>query len=148
LQFDEMVMENGYGEGGIVMLPNPDAGRVDLTGDLCLLASMAESRTTRKKRATKKLSPKGATPSSKTKTAARRKHIRGADTRKRPGDRSKADKDGRRPSSAQACWPGYEPTPGKAAGEKGSCQPKAKQTKAERRGDQKAFAASRLSGER
>ncbi len=43
------------------------------------------------------------------------------------------------------CWPGFEPTPGKMAGTKGSCKPKAgKQTPAVRKADQKAAAASKL----
>jgi hypothetical protein len=54
----------------------------------------------------------------------------------------------RKPSSAQHCWPGYQPTPGKAAGEQGSCQPKAgRQKKSVRRADQKAAAASKLQKE-
>jgi hypothetical protein len=81
-----------------------------------------------------------------TKTAEK-KHIQGADTHKTPGNRA-TPKNGKKPSTAQACWPGYEPTPGKAAGEKGSCQPKKHQTQAEKKGDQKAAAASRLSGQR
>ncbi len=54
----------------------------------------------------------------------------------------------KKPSTTQACWPGYEPTPGKMAGEKGSCKPKKSQTPAEKKGDQKAAAASKLSGQR
>ena len=27
-------------------------------------------------------------------------------------------------ASGNRCWPGYEPTPGKAPGTKGSCKPK------------------------
>jgi len=50
----------------------------------------------------------------------------------------------KKPSSDQTCWPGFEPTPGKAAGEKGSCKPKAKQTSAEKKGDAKAAAATKL----
>jgi hypothetical protein len=47
--------------------------------------------------------------------------------------------------SANHCWPGYEPVPGKAHNEKGSCKPKAgKQSNAVRRADQKAAAASKL----
>jgi hypothetical protein len=49
----------------------------------------------------------------------------------------------KKPSSEQTCWPGFEPTPGKAAGEKGSCKPKAKQTSSEKKGDAKAAAASK-----
>ena len=48
-------------------------------------------------------------------------------------------------SDANACWPGFEPTPGKKQGEKGSCKPKAKQTSAQKKADQKAAAANKLS---
>jgi hypothetical protein len=92
--------------------------------------------------------PKGATKSASTKTAAKLRHIAGADSHKTPGKKSAQAKNGKKPSSAQACWPGYEPTPGKAAGEKGSCQPKEHQTAAERKGDRKAAAAAKLSGQR
>ena len=91
---------------------------------------------------------KGATKSANSKTAKSRKHITGAKTKKTPGKKSAQAKNGKKPSSAQACWPGYEPTPGKAAGEKGSCKPKKHQTEAERKGDQKAAAAAKLSGQR
>jgi hypothetical protein len=51
----------------------------------------------------------------------------------------------KKPSSAQTCWPGFEPTPGKAAGEKGSCRPKrGNQTESVRRADQKRAAANKL----
>ena len=58
---------------------------------------------------------------------------------KKPAKKAAAKK----PSSEQHCWPGYEPTPGKAAGEKGSCEPKKTQTKGEKKGDAKAAAASK-----
>jgi hypothetical protein len=48
-------------------------------------------------------------------------------------------------STKNPCWPGFEPTPGKKPGTKGSCQPKpGKQSQAVRKADQKAAAASRL----
>jgi hypothetical protein len=43
----------------------------------------------------------------------------------------------------QACWPGFKRVAGKAAGTKGSCEPKAKQTGAEKKADSKAAAASK-----
>lgn len=93
--------------------------------------------------------PKGATKSANTKTAANRRHITGADTKKTPGKKSaKKDSSGKKSSEANACWPGYEPTPGKKQGEKGSCKPKANKTAAQKKGDQKAAAASKLSGQR
>jgi len=43
------------------------------------------------------------------------------------------------------CWPGFEPTPGKMAGTKGSCEPvKGKKTPATKRAAQKSAAASKL----
>jgi hypothetical protein len=102
---------------------------------------------TKKKTATKS-SPAGATRSATTKTAAKRRHITGADTHKTPGKKSAAKIGGKKSSAANACWPGYEPTPGKSQGEKGSCKPKKHQTAGERKGDQKAHAASKLSGQR
>lgn len=48
-------------------------------------------------------------------------------------------------SSANHCWPGFEPTPGKKAGEKGSCEPvPVTHSKATKRATQKAAAASKL----
>jgi hypothetical protein len=46
-------------------------------------------------------------------------------------------------SSSQHCWPGFEPVPGKSAGDKGSCKPKKKQTKSQKEGDRKAAAATK-----
>jgi hypothetical protein len=43
-----------------------------------------------------------------------------------------------------ACWPGYEPVPGKPRGAKGSCKPKAHQTSAEKKSDAMAASASKL----
>jgi hypothetical protein len=48
-------------------------------------------------------------------------------------------------SKETPCWPGFEPTPGKTPGTKGSCKPKpGKHTKATRHATQKAAAASKL----
>ncbi len=92
---------------------------------------------------------KRATKSPNTKTAQNRQHITGADTKKTPGKKSaKKASGGKKDSSANACWPGFEPTPGKMQGEKGSCKPKKNQTSGEKKGDQKAAAASKLSGQR
>jgi hypothetical protein len=47
--------------------------------------------------------------------------------------------------SSAHCWPGFEPTPGKKPGTKGSCKPKpGKQSAATKKADQKAAAASKL----
>jgi len=43
----------------------------------------------------------------------------------------------------QACWPGFKRVAGTKAGSKGSCEPKAKQTSAERKADSRAAAASK-----
>ena len=45
--------------------------------------------------------------------------------------------------TAAHCWPGFEPVAGKKPGTKGSCEPKAKQTGAEKKADSKAAAASK-----
>ena len=68
--------------------------------------------------------------------------------KKAPAKKSAAKKSAKKaaakkPSTEQHCWAGYEPTPGKAAGEKGSCEPKKTQTKGEKKGDAKAAAASK-----
>jgi hypothetical protein len=69
---------------------------------------------------------------SKAKTASRRGATKPAGRKKKP-------------SSAQKCWPGFEPTRGKAAGEKGSCKPKpGRQPKSVRLADQKRAAANKL----
>jgi hypothetical protein len=41
----------------------------------------------------------------------------------------------------QACWPGFKRVPGTKAGAKGSCEPKATQTAAEKKADSRAAAA-------
>ena len=64
---------------------------------------------------------------------------------KKPAAKKTAKKaPAKKPSSTQQCWPGFEPTPGKAAGEKGSCKPKANKTASEKKGDAKAAAGSKL----
>ena len=109
----------------------------------------AKSSASAKKTSAKRTPPKGATKSASTKTAASRHHIKGADTHKKEGDHgAKKAGGGKNTSAANACWPGFEPTPGKMQGEKGSCKPKKTQTPAEKKGDQKAAAASKLSGQR
>ncbi len=43
------------------------------------------------------------------------------------------------------CWPGFQPTPGKAAGTKGSCEPEpGTHSKATKQATQKAAAAGKL----
>jgi hypothetical protein len=41
------------------------------------------------------------------------------------------------------CWPGYKPVAGKMSGEKGSCEKKATQTRAEKQADGRAAGASK-----
>jgi hypothetical protein len=43
----------------------------------------------------------------------------------------------------QACWPGFKRVPGTKAGNKGSCEPKQRQTAAEKKADSRAAAASK-----
>jgi hypothetical protein len=55
---------------------------------------------------------------------------------------STSDKSARKNSR---CWPGFEPVPGKAPREKGSCKPEpGEHSKATRRATQKAAATSKL----
>ena len=60
--------------------------------------------------------------------------------KKSPAKKSAAKKSA---GGGQACWPGFEAVPGKMPGTKGSCEPKAKQTSAEKKADSKAAAASK-----
>jgi hypothetical protein len=47
--------------------------------------------------------------------------------------------------SSNRCWPGFEPTPGKRPGTKGSCKPTPGQhSKATKRATQRVAAASKL----
>jgi len=46
-------------------------------------------------------------------------------------------------TEGQACWPGFKRVPGTKAGTKGSCEPKATQTAAEKKADSRAAAASK-----
>lgn len=56
-----------------------------------------------------------------------------------------AKKAAQKTSEANHCWPGFEPAPGKKAGEKGSCKPvSGTHSKATKRATQKAAAASKL----
>ncbi len=73
------------------------------------------------------------------KSPAKKAPAKKAAAKKTPGKKAPAKKS----SSEQTCWPGFEPTPGKAAGEKGSCKPKKTQNAGEKKGDAKAAAASK-----
>ena len=66
-------------------------------------------------------------------------------TKKNATKKSSAKKGSAKKSSGegQACWPGFKRVPGTKAGAKGSCEPKAKQTGAEKKADGKAAAASK-----
>jgi hypothetical protein len=59
--------------------------------------------------------------------------------KKAPGKKSAKKASG----GGQACWPGFKRVAGTKAGTKGSCEPKAKQTKSEKTADSKAAAASK-----
>ena len=64
-----------------------------------------------------------------------------APSKKSAGKKAPAKK--KASGGAAHCWPGFEPVPGKEPGTKGSCEPKAKQTKGEKKADSKAAAASK-----
>ena len=63
-----------------------------------------------------------------------------ATTKKTAAKKSPAKKSA---GGGQACWPGFKAVAGKEPGTKGSCEPKAKQTSAEKKADSKAAAASK-----
>ncbi len=73
------------------------------------------------------------------KAPAKKSAAKKSAAKKSPAKKSTAKKSG-----AETCWPGYKSVPGKEPGTKGSCEPKDKQTKSEKKGDQKAAAASKL----
>ncbi len=75
-------------------------------------------------------------------TTAKKAPAKKSAAKKAPAKKA-AKKAAKKSSSAQHCWPGFEPVPGKEAGEKGSCKPKKSQTKSEKKGDQKAAAATK-----
>jgi len=61
-----------------------------------------------------------------------------------PGWMTTAKKAAKKSSGeGQACWPGFTRVPGSEAGTKGSCEPKAKQSSAEKKADSRAAAASK-----
>ena len=91
-------------------------------------AKKSAKKTAEKKSSAKKSSAKnsGATNSSAKKSAAKKSSVK---------------KTERSTGSGPACWPGFKRVPGTKAGAKGSCEPKAKQTGAEKKADSRAAAA-------
>ena len=73
-----------------------------------------------------------ATKKTSTKASAKK-----ASAKKAPAKKSPAKKT----TGGQECWPGFKRVPGTKAGTKGSCEPKAKQTKSEKKADSRAAAA-------
>jgi hypothetical protein len=57
--------------------------------------------------------------------------------------RTSAKKSKKPAEQTSRCWPGFEPVPGMARNEKGSCEPKEHQTLAEKKADARAAAASK-----
>ena len=99
------------------------------------------SPTTRKKTGVKRTN---VTPYEQHKTASG-KTVR----RKMAPTEAKAKKESlirqkRSTGTGPACWPGFERVPGKAAGTKGSCEPKPHQTAAERKEDARQAAGAKL----
>jgi hypothetical protein len=79
-----------------------------------------------------------------TNRSANKKSAKKSPAKKTAAKKSAANKSpAKKPSSAQHCWPGFEPVPGKSAGEKGSCKPMKKQSEGEKEGDRKAAAATK-----
>jgi hypothetical protein len=63
-------------------------------------------------------------------------------TAKKSATKKSAKKSSAKKSAGgQVCWPGFKRVPGTKAGTKGSCEPKAKQTGAEKKADSRAAAA-------
>jgi hypothetical protein len=54
-----------------------------------------------------------------------------------------AKKTSKKSTGGQVCWPGFKRVPRTKAGTKGSCEPKEKQTGADKKADSKAAAASK-----
>ena len=70
-------------------------------------------------------------------TIAKKSAAKKAPAKKKPAKKTS--------SETNACWPGFEPVPGKAHNEKGSCKPvPGKKSAATKKADQKAAAASKL----
>ena len=70
-----------------------------------------------------------------------------APAKKTPGKKAAAKKTPAKKSAEEGnhCWPGFEPTPGTKAGEKGSCEPvKGEHSPATKKATAKAAAASKL----
>lgn len=63
---------------------------------------------------------------------------------KAKGKKESLIREKRSTGSGPACWPGFERVPGKEAGTKGSCKPKANQTAGERKEDAREAAGSKL----
>ncbi len=69
--------------------------------------------------------------------------------KKMSGGQAKAKKESlikqkRSTGEGPACWPGFERVPGKEAGTKGSCKPKANQSKGEKKQDSREAAGAKL----
>ena len=90
---------------------------------------MATAKTTARKTAKKAASKSAAKKTSAKKTSAKKESL---------------VKQKRSTGSGPACWPGFERVPGKQAGTKGSCKPKANQTAGEKKADSRAAAGSKL----
>ncbi len=76
-------------------------------------------------------------------TTAKKSATKKTTAKKAPAKKTAAKKTAAKKTAAH-CWPGFKPVAGKEPGTKGSCEPKAKQTASEKKGDAKAAAASKL----
>ena len=80
-------------------------------------------------------------------TTAKKSAAKKSPAKKSPAKKSAGKKAPAKQSAAEGnhCWPGFKPTPGKKAGEKGSCEPEpGAHSKSTKKGTQKAAAASML----
>ncbi len=70
-------------------------------------------------------------------TTAKKTSAKKSSTKKAPAKKTS-------PKKTSQCWPGFQPVPGKKPMTKGSCEPKDKQTAAEKKADSRAAAGTKL----
>ncbi len=69
--------------------------------------------------------------------------LSGVETQMVNAKKSPAKKSAKPAKQTSRCWPGFKPVAGMDRNEKGSCEPKAKQTPSEKKADARAAAASK-----
>ena len=97
--------------------------------------------TAKKAPAKKTAAKKSAGTKAPAKVAAKKSAAKKAPAKKAAAKKTATKKEPAKQTSR--CWPGFEPVPGKAPREKGSCKPKKTQTPAEKKSDSMAAAATK-----